>query len=221
MSRISCVRSTTRASSASSSDALLRRAELLVDEEHLRLRRCVRVLQLGELALADERLRVGTSSVLHELADRRHAGGARELAQLGELGLAVDSLREDTDDETALRLRPGCAIGLARSHRRIMPRYAPRVSALADRLAERTLELVNIPSESRRRSPDPRAPARARAAGARERSTPTTRRSSSSRSAAPARRSSSSQGTTTPCPPRRTSRAASRTARCTGSARAT
>ncbi|CAN5215931.1 succinyl-diaminopimelate desuccinylase [soil metagenome] len=30
-----------------------------------------------------------------------------------------------------------------------MPRYAPRVSALADRLAERTLELVNIPSESR------------------------------------------------------------------------
>ena len=29
-----------------------------------------------------------------------------------------------------------------------MPRYAPRVSALADRLAERTLDLVNIPSES-------------------------------------------------------------------------
>lgn len=30
-----------------------------------------------------------------------------------------------------------------------MPRYAPRVTALADRLAARTLELVDIPSESR------------------------------------------------------------------------
>jgi succinyl-diaminopimelate desuccinylase len=29
-----------------------------------------------------------------------------------------------------------------------MPRYAPAVTALADRLAARTLELVNIPSQS-------------------------------------------------------------------------
>ena len=51
-------------------------------------------------------------------------------------------------EERTLRLRPGCGIGLARSHRVIMPRYAASVSALADRLAARTLELVDIPSQS-------------------------------------------------------------------------
>ena len=32
--------------------------------------------------------------------------------------VAVGALREDADDESALRLRPGCGIGLARSHAR-------------------------------------------------------------------------------------------------------
>ena len=60
--------------------------------------------------------------MLDELGDRRDARRAGELAQLGELDLPVDAAREHTDDEAALRLRPGCGIGLARGHVRIMPR---------------------------------------------------------------------------------------------------
>jgi succinyl-diaminopimelate desuccinylase len=86
--------------------------------------------------------------MLHELGDRAHARRARELVELGELERAVRPLRVDADEEPALRLRPGCGIGLARSHGRIMPRYAGAVTGLADRLAARTLELVDIPSES-------------------------------------------------------------------------
>ena len=87
-------------------------------------------------------------AVLDDLVDRSDPGGARELPQLRELHAAVRALRIDAHEEPALRLRPWCGIGLARSHCEIMPRYAPAVTALADRLAARTLELVNIPSAS-------------------------------------------------------------------------
>ena len=87
------------------------------------------------------------SPVLHDLSYRRCARGARELAELREL-IPGRALRIHADEERPLRLRPGCGIGLARSHRGIMPRYAPAVTALADRLAARTLELVDIPSQS-------------------------------------------------------------------------
>jgi succinyl-diaminopimelate desuccinylase len=86
--------------------------------------------------------------MLEELPDRLDTGCPRELRQLGELVAPVEPLRVHPDEETALRLRPGCRIGLARGHRGIMPRYAPAVTALADRLAARTLELVDIPSRS-------------------------------------------------------------------------
>ena len=86
--------------------------------------------------------------MLHDLPDGHGARGVGELAQLVELGGPVGALRVHADEERALRLRPWCGIGLARSHREIMPRYAPPVTALADRLAARTLELVNIPSQS-------------------------------------------------------------------------
>jgi succinyl-diaminopimelate desuccinylase len=86
--------------------------------------------------------------MLDELPARRYTGGARQLLQLSELGAAVGALWIDADEKSTLRLRPRCGIGLARSHRRIMPRYAPAVTALADRLAARTLELVDISSES-------------------------------------------------------------------------
>ena len=87
--------------------------------------------------------------MLNELADRPDARRARELAELGELSLAVDPLREHSHDETALRLRPRCGIGLAHGHGLDYAAvYAPAVTGLADRLAERTLELVDIPSES-------------------------------------------------------------------------
>jgi succinyl-diaminopimelate desuccinylase len=86
--------------------------------------------------------------VLHDLADRHGTRSTRELPKLVELAGSVGALRIDTNEKCALRLRPWCGIGLARSHCEIMPRYAPAVTALADRLAARTLELVNIPSQS-------------------------------------------------------------------------
>ena len=128
--------------------ALLRRGQLVVDEEHLGLRLGVGALELTELALAHERPRIGMDALLDHLADGRNAGGSRELAQLRELHSGIRSLGIDANEKPALLLRPGRGIGLARSHREIMPLYAPRVTALADRLAARTLELVDIPSES-------------------------------------------------------------------------
>src|SRR3970282_2593105 len=76
------------------------------------------------------------------------ASRRRNLAEVGDVRLAIASFREDPDDESALRLRPGGRIGLARGHSEIMPRYAASVTGLAERLAARTLELVDIPSES-------------------------------------------------------------------------
>ena len=86
--------------------------------------------------------------MLDELSARCDTSGACQLLELLELVVPVGALRIDADEKSALRLRPRCGIGLARSHRRIMPLYAPAVTALADRLAARTLELVDIPSES-------------------------------------------------------------------------
>jgi len=60
--------------------------------------------------------------MLHDLGDGGHACGARQLPELSELGLSIDTLSEHTDDETALRLRPWCGVGLARGHAGIMPR---------------------------------------------------------------------------------------------------
>ena len=58
-------------------------------------------------------------------------------------------------------------IGLARGHARIMPRYAPWVPALADRLAARTPRARRHSLAEPARAGDPRAPAAARAVGAR------------------------------------------------------
>ena len=102
--------------------ALLRRAQLLVDQQDLCLGPGVRLLELRELSLADEGPRVRVRAVLHELADRSHTCGTRELAKLGKLALAVHSFRENADDEAALGLRLGAGIGLPHRHRRIMPR---------------------------------------------------------------------------------------------------
>ena len=149
MSRISCVRSTTRASSASSSARCWVGLELVVGEQHLGAacsrRRCFSSssFPLPTYVRGSGRARCCTSS-----PTGLDAGRARELAELAELVVAVGTLREHGDEEPALRLRPGCGIGLARGHCEIMPRYAPAVTALADRLAARTLELVDIPSES-------------------------------------------------------------------------
>ena len=98
--------------------ALLRRAELVVDDQHLCLGLAVGLLQLVELPLADVRARVGEPPVLDDPADGLDARRPRELLELGELVVGVDPLREHGEEEPALGLgRPG-AIGLSHRHRR-------------------------------------------------------------------------------------------------------
>src|SRR5206468_691989 len=92
--------------------ALLGRRQLLVDDEHLGVALRIAGLELCELALPDERARIQMFPVLHELGDGDDACRARELAELGELFLSVDTLGEDPEDEPALRRRPWGGIGL-------------------------------------------------------------------------------------------------------------
>ena len=135
MSRISCVRSTTRAVERVLERLLLRRLELVVDDQHLGVRVLVGLLQLLELALADVRARIRARALLHELGDRLDARGARELAQLAELLLGVGGLGEDGQHEPALGLdAAGVMVGSWRVVTTgIVPRLSP-MSALADRL---------------------------------------------------------------------------------------
>jgi succinyl-diaminopimelate desuccinylase len=127
---------------------LLRRAELVVDEQDLGSTVRVLLLELAELAPPDEAPRIRMLTVLHDLPDRVDSGGPGELTELVDLRVGVHPFRVHGDEKSALRLRPGCGIGLAGGHCGIMPRYAPPVTTLADRLAARTLELVDIPSPS-------------------------------------------------------------------------
>jgi succinyl-diaminopimelate desuccinylase len=129
--------------------SLLRRAELVVDDEHLGVRISVRLLQLLELPLAHVGAGVGKPPVLDHLGDRLDARRPRELFQFGELVYAVGSGREHGDEEPALGLgRPG-AIGLSCRH----PAVIMTPAMPASDLAARTLELVDVPSESRRERP--------------------------------------------------------------------
>ena len=84
--------------------ALLRRGQLVVDEERLRSRFAVCALQLLELPLADVRAAVGTVAVLHQQADRLDARCPRELAQLGDLGGLLGARGEHGHEESPLRL---------------------------------------------------------------------------------------------------------------------
>ena len=84
---------------------LLRRGELVVDEQHLRPRPLVLALQLLELALADVRAAVRLRAVLHEPVDRLDARGPRELGELGELVLGVGARAEAPRRRTPALLR--------------------------------------------------------------------------------------------------------------------
>ncbi len=86
-------------------EALLRRVELVVDDQALGLELLEALLDLLELPLADVRALRGTGAVLHRPADGDHAGRARELLDLGELLGGIDALGEHCEDEPALRLR--------------------------------------------------------------------------------------------------------------------
>ena len=196
---------------------LLGRVELVVDEQHVGAGVRVERLQLLELALADVRARVRLRAVLDELADGLDARGARELAELAELLLGVDALREHGEQEAPLRLGARRRVRVGASSPGVC-RYARPMAALAERLAARTLELVDIPSESRHEA---EVRSHVRIARPRRPSSPSTwprTRSSSRAAAAPERRSSSSPATTTRCRRRTTCPAGSRAAPCTASA---
>ena len=83
--------------------------------------------------------------MLDESGERAHAGGPRELLELGQLVVGIDALREDGEDEPALGLEARRRIGLSHCHSTVI--MTPTVP-LPD-LAARTLQLVDVPSESR------------------------------------------------------------------------
>ena len=87
--------------------------------------------------------------MLDDPADRLDLRRPRELLELGELVGAVDALREHGEEEPTLGLgRPG-AIGLSHRHPAVIMTPAMPIPDLA----ARTLELVDVPSESRRERP--------------------------------------------------------------------
>src|SRR3954471_21073555 len=91
--------------------AALARRELVVDRDQVRIGALGLLLDLVELARAEVRVRVRRLTVLHRLADRRDAGRAQQLAQLGE----IVALLEGADRERALLgAAGGAAVGRAR-----------------------------------------------------------------------------------------------------------
>src|SRR5581483_11274487 len=86
-------------------ESLLHRIELVVDEQALRLRGREALLELLELALPDVRAARRMGPMLNDTPDRLDAGRARELFDLGELLVGLLPLRQDREDQPALRLR--------------------------------------------------------------------------------------------------------------------
>jgi len=137
--------------------ALLSGIELAVDEEHVGLCPRVLLLQLLELALADKRAGIGARPLLHQLGDGLDERCPGELLQLGQLVIGVGPAREERQHEPPLGLCARLRFWLTRRHARDCATLAavpgsadPGLPAdLPARLAARTLELVDIPSESR------------------------------------------------------------------------
>src|SRR5690242_18246357 len=84
-------------------------------------------------------------TMLNQARDRLDTGRARELLELGKLVVRVDALCEHGEDEPALGLEARRRYGLSHRHLQvIMP-----LAVEAPDLAGRTLQLVDVPSESR------------------------------------------------------------------------
>ena len=116
MSRISCVRSTTRVGERVLELPLLRRGQLVVDEQRLRARVPERARELDELALADVGPLVGPRALLHDLRHRLDAGRPGQLAELAQLLVGIDVRAQHGDDESPLRLRARSRVRLVLSH---------------------------------------------------------------------------------------------------------
>jgi len=83
--------------------------------------------------------------MLNEPCHGFHARGAGKLLELCELAVGIDALREHGQDEPALGLQARRGIGLSDRHLQVI--MTPVVST--PDLAARTLQLVDVPSESR------------------------------------------------------------------------
>ena len=95
---------------------LLRRRQLVVDEQHLGLRAAVLLLQLVELPLADVAAGIGLRAVLDDACDGLDARRPGELLELPELVVGIDGLAEHGEDEPALGLEARRRIGLSFCH---------------------------------------------------------------------------------------------------------
>jgi succinyldiaminopimelate transaminase len=82
---------------------LLGGVELVVDEQDLRAGFAVAALQLLELAFTEVRAPLWTRPVLHQFAHGLDERRSRELAQLAQLVLGVDSLSQHGGDEPTLQ----------------------------------------------------------------------------------------------------------------------
>ena len=177
------MRSTTRASSAFSSVRCCDGLELVVDDQHLGARVGVAALELLELALADVGARIRAAarcwtSSRDRSRRRRCAPAPRSSASSSSASTPCAST---ASDEPALGLGARADRAVAPSPTVIMPPAVPTPD-----LAARTLELVDIPSESRARRR--RCSSSATSLPGRARSTTTASRSSSGATAARAGR---------------------------------
>ena len=120
-------------------EALLRRLELVVDEQALGRRGAEALLQLVQLAATDVRHPRRPRTALDDLSDRLDACRACKLAYFGELVVGVHPLCEHREHEAALDL----TARQTWNHRPIMP-----AADATTPVAARALDLVDIPSVS-------------------------------------------------------------------------
>ena len=91
--------------------SLLDWVELVVHQEHLGARFLVGALELLELSLSKVGAPLRAGPVLDELTDRLDERRVRELTQLGQLTLGIDSLGQHRGDEPALERGVRLALG--------------------------------------------------------------------------------------------------------------
>ena len=156
MSRISCVRSTTRAESASSSARCWTGSSSSSTSSTSAWSRAYASFSSSSFPLPTYRRGSACERRWTISATGATSGGACQLAELRQLAVRVGALGEHGEEQPTFGLRAVPELGSASRHQ---PKYAAvpgqdrsstlaGVSDLAERLARRTSELVDIPSES-------------------------------------------------------------------------